>query len=127
MELTPYISNPEGYKNHYLKLEGGGLPYFQGYITQKGFGLGNILAGVARSVIPLIKKHARPILKKGAKSIGRQVAKSGTAFLKDVIIEKKHPKKSLRKRASETLHDVLEDTLGHTSSKNKRARKDIFD
>lgn len=126
MELTPYVCNKKCYIQHYVNQSGSGLPYFSGSLVQEGYGLGNLLAGVARSVLPILGKTLKPIVKKTAKSLGRKVVKSGADFLQDVVIHKKPVKKSLRKRSSEAMNDIIHASL-KSKRKKKNTTKDIFD
>lgn len=86
MELTPYVFDKQCYIHHYTRQSGEGLPYFRGSLVQEGYGLGNLLSGVARSILPDLKKSIKPIIKKRAKVVGKNVVKSGTDFLQDVVL-----------------------------------------
>ena len=66
-----------GFDHYYLtQARGGGLPVFIGG-PQRGHGIGGILSGLARMVVP--------ILKKGGKSIMKETLRSGVDILGDVV------------------------------------------
>ena len=118
---------------------GHGMPVFIGSRTQRGHGLGAILGGLARMVAP-IAKQALPVLK-------RQITKTGTGIISD-IIQGKSVRKSVKRRAVEGGVQLVNDLVPHRSKKakpikrsrknvvgiphrgkqpNKRLRRDIFD
>ena len=53
------------------------MSYFNGTRIQQGYGLGNLLSSIAKSVLPLVKSRA--------KAIGKQVLQSGVDFASDVL------------------------------------------
>ena len=76
---------------------GGGVPVYQGYSSQYGYGLGNVLGGIIRAAVPMIT----PI----AKDVGRKLLKAGMRKLRK-------PTKRKRKAAN--------------NPPRKRRRRDIF-
>ena len=80
---------------------GSGLPVYQGYSSQFGFGLGNILGGILRSAIPMIT----PI----AKNAGRELLLAGV--------------KRLQRKKPATKRKMPPPV---TTRKRKRSRRDIF-
>ena len=91
---------------------GSGMPVFRGEYRQKGFGLGSLLAGLARTVLPIIT----PIAKKLAKSAFH----TGQQILGDVVSGQDTLKASARKRIGDALRQ-------QSKKKRKRARStDIF-
>ena len=126
-----YCCNPQLYEDYYLSQTGKG--YFSGSQRQLGYGLGNIFASLGRSVLPLVKR--------GAKSIGKEVLKSGTNFVSD-ILEGKNLKQAALNRTKETGSNLLRKVTTFpgerkrikkttkrkkkSSSKAKRAKTDIF-
>ena len=101
------------------------MPYFSG--TQS---VDNIFASLGRSVLPLVKE--------GAKSIGREVLKSGTNFVSDVL-EGENLKQATGNRAKKTDFNLLGKLATFPGeqqrpakrkkknfSKAKRAKHDIF-
>lgn len=96
---------------------GGGYPYYRGDLLQSGHGLGGILRGIYRTVSPLIRPIAKKLLstairhptaKSFAKSIAKQAAETGLKVAKDVLIDRKRAKDSLRQRIAETIGDVID-------------------
>ena len=125
-----YCCNPQVYKDYYLSQTGKG--FFSGLQRQLGYGLGNIFASLGQSVLPLVKR--------GAKSIGKEVLKSGTNFVSD-ILEGKNLKQAALNRTKETGSNLLrkvatfpgngKELKNHkkkkkSTSKAKRAKTDIF-
>ena len=82
-----------GYEDYYLHQAGTGLSVFAGNRTQAGHGLGNILGGLARMVIPIIRKGGKSILKEGIRA--------GVDVLGD-ISQGQDIKSSLKRRAKES-------------------------
>ena len=82
-----------GYEDYYLHQAGTGLSVFAGNRTQAGHGLGNILGGLARMVIPIIRKGGKSVLKEGIRA--------GVDVLGD-ISQGQDIKSSLKRRAKES-------------------------
>lgn len=123
-----YVCNPKAYKDHY----GHGLDRtFVGSIVQDGYGLGGLISSLARQAIPLLL----PILKRTAKTAGKTLVKHGSNVLRDVVLEKKNLKQSLKRHATSGLSDILEDLGKQTgkgrplckSQKRRKLNRDIFD
>lgn len=65
------------YEDYYLtQARGGGFPVFVGN-RQRGQGLGNLLGGIARMVVPVLKRGGKVLLKEGLRA--------GADILGDVI------------------------------------------
>lgn len=77
MRHSHYRNDPRDYENHYLQQVGNGLPVFRGARVQKGHGLGNVLGGLFRSAMPLLKK--------GVKSLGKEALRTGVEIAGDVL------------------------------------------
>eukprot|EP00745_Piridium_sociabile_P027017 TRINITY_DN43412_c0_g1_i6.p1 TRINITY_DN43412_c0_g1~~TRINITY_DN43412_c0_g1_i6.p1 ORF type:complete len:148 (+),score=11.34 TRINITY_DN43412_c0_g1_i6:410-853(+) len=69
----PYKPNAKAYASYYCTQAGHGLPVFVGGRHQRGRGLGSLLSGSGRSLIPLLKSGGKALLKQGAQT-GMQVA-----------------------------------------------------
>ena len=82
-----------GYEDYYLHQAGTGLSVFAGNRTQAGHGLGNILGGLARMVIPIIRKGGKSVLQEGIRA--------GVDVLGD-ISQGQDIKSSLKRRAKES-------------------------
>ena len=65
---TPHLSNSKVYEDYYCNQVGHGLPVYVGGRNYRGGGLGNILGGIGRAIIPLLKSGGRTLLKEGAKT-----------------------------------------------------------
>ena len=66
------------------------MPVFHGYASQYGHGLGNVLGGIVRSALPIVRKIA--------KSAGSQLLKSGMSYVSKQLTKRPKPKRSRRKR-----------------------------
>ena len=56
------------YEDYYRTQVGHGLPVFIGGKSTRGRGLGNLLGGLFRSVVLLLKSGGKALLKEGAKT-----------------------------------------------------------
>ena len=72
IRLTPYVGNSKAYEDYCCSQAGHGLPVFTGGKNIRGRGLGSLLGGIGRSLIPLPKSGGKALLK-GAQT-GMQVA-----------------------------------------------------
>ena len=56
------------YEDYYRTQVGYGLPVFTGGKSTRGRRTGNLLGGLFRSVVPLLKSGGKALLKEGAKT-----------------------------------------------------------
>ncbi len=101
------------YDDYYLKQVGGQLPVFVGSRVQRGHGLGNMLSGLVRVAMPLLKK------------VGKQGLKTGVQVVGDILGGQK-PKHAISRRGGELLQNmVLQQTRkrGASSTSNSRRRR----
>jgi hypothetical protein len=77
--LVPYYpdESKETYHNYYANQVGRGFGVFQGSTIQRGHGIGNLLRGLAKSTLPLLKQ--------GGKMLGKQLLNTGVGIVKDVM------------------------------------------
>jgi hypothetical protein len=77
--LVPYYpdESKEAYHNYYVNQAGRGIGVFQGSTVQRGHGIGNLLQGLAKSTLPLLKQ--------GGKMLGKQLLNTGVGIVKDVM------------------------------------------
>ena len=89
---------------------GHSVPVYSGYASQYGYGLGNVLGGLMRAAIPIIKpvvaSAGRHLLSRGVKKLSRK--------LNDIDSMKKTKKKKKKRGVAKNKH-----------SHNKKPR-DIF-
>lgn len=106
---------------HFLGQIGhGGGEYFRGGTIQEGYGIGSILSGLVKQAIPLVTKIGKPILKKGAK----ELIHTGSNILSDVVIHKKKPRASIKKRGKEAVTEALKRAFkGQTGRGRKRTKR----
>ena len=82
--------DPSFYDNYYARQVGAGIPVYHGGELQYGHGLGNLLGGLFRSAIPLLKK--------GATALGKTALEAGADIVDDVL-SGQNVKSSVKKRA----------------------------
>lgn len=113
MVRRKYVCNPKIYKEHY----GRGLnTAFVGDIVQEGYGLGGFLSSLVRKAIPIVM----PFLKSAAKTVGKTLVKRGADVFKDVVIEKKNLKSSLKRHAESGLDDILQNIAKQTGKGHRK-------
>lgn len=88
-----YHPSFKDYESHYVNQTGRGGVY-GGVRVQRGHGLGNILGGLFRASIPLLKT--------GAKAIGKKALQTGVKVANDVAMGN-NLKQSLKRRAIESV------------------------
>ena len=139
MGRVHYVPNKQLYHHHYM---GGSLPVFSGTRLQPGYGIGSFFGMLKRNVLPLLKSTVLPILK----NAGKNLVRSGTDIVSDVILDDKDIKKSIIERGKQGAKRVAAESLpilatqlgsGHYRKRVKRKRlgrnykhtlgEDIFD
>lgn len=119
MSPVPFTCNRQAYRDHY----GHGLETFVGEVNQDGYGLGNFLAGLFRKAVPLLSKHVLPVLKTTAVKAGKNLLRSGANVAKDVILEEKNFKESLKRRAKTGLQDLISDITSGQQGQGRRVKR----
>lgn len=66
-------ADKRAFDQYYAQQSGGGLPVFYGARMQRGHGIGNIFASIARFAMPIIRRIA-PALGRKALQTGAQIA-----------------------------------------------------
>ena len=141
MPRVAYVCDPKAYRDHY----GHGIPVYSGDIIQHGYGgLGGIISGLFRRTIPLLARTILPLIKHTARKAGKTLMRSGVDVVKDVILNKKDLKQSLKRHAKSGLEELLGDLATsprkqqrgegykcklkrQRKKRSKQARKDIFE
>lgn len=111
---------------------GHSIPVYQGYSSQYGHGLGNVLGGLVRSAMPIVGKIA--------KSAGAQLLETGLDFVKNKLkrsranSSSRRPKK--RRKSRQVKRTTSQLSVVHKRktppgkpvrrSKRKKAPRDIF-
>lgn len=116
--LVPYTCCTKKIEDYYVRQTGKGLPYYQGTVLQKGYGIGGFFAKLFRS--------AMPFLWSGAKAVGKEALRTGTQVANDVLTGENF-KTSLRARAKESgkllakkaIHKA-DEMIGRGGHKRKR-------
>ena len=93
---------------------GSGLPVFYGYASQRGHGLGSILAGFFRSALPMIKK--------GLGFFGREALHTGAKIVSDVA-KGKNVLDSAKSRVSDRINEFAPGLIPQSGSGARRGRK----
>lgn len=89
------------FKDYYLKQAGSGLPYFQGSLYQKGYGLGGIFRRIFKYIMPIVRENALPAVK----TVGRELLKSAANVVNDSL-SGENLKTSAKKRLSESIKNI---------------------
>ena len=115
---VPYTCCTKKFEDYYVRQTGNGLPYYQGNILQKGYGIGGFFARLFRS--------AMPFLVSGAKTVGKEALRTGVQVANDVLAGE-NIKSSLQTRAKETGKVLArkavrkaDEMIGRGSHKRKR-------
>lgn len=104
------------YDDYYGKQAGYGLSVFKGSGHQRGGGLGNFLAGLGRTILPLLKQTGKSILKEGVRT--------GVGTLHDVVSGKKL-KDSLVDRSKAAGKRLLSEAVNTMTSPKKRIKQTV--
>ena len=119
----------EGFKDYYLNQIGHGMPVFAGASMQRGHGVGNILRGLLRVALPLVKSVGKSALKKSIpiiKEVGTRAVKRGVDI---VATEMTDPKRSKTTQfVGKTLDDARKTVRAKGKPRKKRTnqKNDIF-
>ena len=110
-----YQSCQKLYDDYYTQQVGHGLPVFVGGRSYRGHGLGSLLAGIGRAVVPLLKRGGKALLREGART-GLQVVSD--------VASGQRVGESLKRRSAQTgerlLHNALNSKRIKTTSKRGR-------
>ena len=110
----------EGFKDYYLNQIGHGMPVFAGASMQRGHGVGNILRGLLRVALPLVKSVGKSALKKSIpiiKEVGTRAIKRGVDI---AATEMSDPKRS---KTTQFVGKTLDDARKTVRAKGKPRRK----
>lgn len=115
---VPYVCCTKRFEDHYATQTGNGLPYYQGVSFQKGYGLGSWFRRIFRTALPFLVK--------GGQSVGKEVLRTGTRVMSDVLAGE-NVKESTKKRTKEAgkniarkAVDKLQSMVGNGKYKRKR-------
>lgn len=145
-----YQCNQKHFEDYYTTQVGHGLSVFTGPAHQKGYGIGNVLSGLTRTVVPLLKKT---LLKEGVRtgvnvatdvlrgqklstSVNRRGRETGQRLLNQAFNAVFSPRPSppgrrsplKRKRKTQTARQsgLKRSGKGQSSKSAPKKRKDIF-
>ena len=106
------------YEEYYMNQAGYGLPYYSGTPYMKGYGLGGILSGVLRSVVPMFKSAGKTLLREGLKT--------GTNILTDAL-DGRNIKESASQRLSQSAKHLTQRAAQQLSTRlnNRTVRKGL--
>ncbi len=119
---VPYVldSSASHYKHYYVNQAGGRMNIFHGKTIQTGNGLGNVFSKIFKGIAP--------VLKQAAKSGGRELLKSGSKVVSDVLEGKSFAESAQRnftdggKNLLKTLTSSVNPKLGGTKRKRKQKK-----
>ena len=113
------------YEDYYTKQSGGQMPVFMGSRYQKGHGLGSILSGLFRRVLPFLKANV--------KNFATSALRTGVDVAEDVFDNGKKLSESLKERIPQGIKRTVQNLEFQSGSglgqrrKCKRLKRDIFD
>jgi len=114
------------YEDYYLRQSGGGeMPVYVGARFQKGHGLGSILSGLFRHILPFFRNNA--------KNFASNLLRTGVDVAEDVFDNGKKFGESLKERIPQGIKRTVQDLKFQSGSglgqrrKCKRLKRDIFD
>lgn len=81
------------FESYYVNQAGAGLPVYRGSTVMRGHGIGSFLAGLFRSVFPVLKSAGRAVL--------TQAANAGANVLHDVVSGQTPLRDSLKRRVED--------------------------
>ena len=108
-----YQSCPKLYEDYYSNQVGHGLPVFIGGRSIRGHGLGSLLAGIGRAVVPLLKRGGKALLREGART-GLQVAQD--------VMSGQRVGTALKQRTGQAGRRLVKRALSATGSGTKQKR-----
>ena len=126
MDYRPRNTDISVYEQCLLPQHGSGydLPIFVGRSSQRGYGFGSLLAGLARNIIlPTVKSLGKSIVKTAGKSLKRQAIKAASGLAEDVLIKRRNLKDSLGKRGRELAANITQDILEKQRGRGKKPFK----
>ena len=114
MAPVPFRCNQNLYNQYYNAQTGSGssYPVFQGDLYQHGYGIGGLLSGLFRNIIPTIGRVVKPLIRSGGKALVKSAVRMGKNVAKDVI-RGKSLKKVLRDNAKEELKQLGKQGVSH--------------
>lgn len=103
---SPLVGSSKAYEDYYCSQAGHGLPVFIGRRHMRGRGLGSLLGGIGRSLIPLLKSGGKALLKEGART-GMQVAQN--------VLAGQNIKSAMKQGARQGGKRLLHGAIGHVT------------
>ena len=97
----------------YVQSGKGGFPVFRGSRMQRGYGIGSVLSGMLRAVVPFLRR--------GAQALGKQAFRTGLDVGRDVLSGRKL-KNSARQRTLQTVRNVVEKAGRQTAKRPQQSR-----
>jgi len=113
------------YEDYYARQSGGEMPVFVGARFQRGHGLGSILSGLFRRVLPFFRNNA--------KNFATNLLQTGAEVVGDVFDNNKKISESLKERLPQGIKRTVQNLEFQSGSglgrrkKCKRLKRDIFD
>ena len=113
------------YEDYYARQSGGEMPVYVGARFQRGHGLGSILSGLFRRVLPFFRNNA--------KNFATNLLQTGAEVVGDVFDNNKKISESLKERVPQGIKRTVQNLEFQSGSglgqrrKCKRLKRDIFD
>jgi hypothetical protein len=105
------------YEDYYMRQSGSGsdMPVFVGARYQRGHGLGSILSGLFRHVLPFLKANA--------KNFATNLLRTGVTVAEDVFDGNKKLSESLKERVPQGIKRTINDLEFQSGSGSRKRRK----
>ncbi|GFS19336.1 hypothetical protein ElyMa_005029500 [Elysia marginata] len=108
--MAPYRCKHKLYEDYYGQQVGTGLPVFQGSRDQRGYGLGSLLSGLGRMIVPLLKRGGKALVKEGLNT-GLDIARN--------VVAGNNIKTAERNRVRQAGRNLMGKAIGSASRKRK--------
>jgi hypothetical protein len=105
------------YEDYYMNQTGGAMPVFMGARIQRGHGLGSILSGLFRHILPFFKANGR--------QFATNLLKTGVDVAEDMFDNNKKLSESLKERVPQGIKRVFNDLSFQNGSGLAKRRKCI--
>lgn len=101
--------------DYYKGQAGGNIPFYAGSTVQHGGGVGDILKGLFRSAVPMMKAVGKKVLPK--------LARVGLKTVNDIVVKKQTPKQALFANVTKELQGKPGKTIKGVRRGIKRKRR----
>lgn len=101
--------------DYYEAQAGGAIPYYSGSTMQHGGGIGDVLKGLFKSAVPIIKSVGKQVLPR--------LARAGLQTLSDVVVRKQNPKDAFLTRTGTEIQGLMNNTIKGSQGRQKQKKR----